>query len=278
MQAYYNGKILPIENIQISPFDRGLMFGDSVYEVIRCYPGKIFLLDAHIKRLRESLRKINVPEPDLSDLETIIEKLLSQNNLVNEFAAAYVQVTRGNQIPRRHAFEKSLTPNIFIYVETFPQNNVDMLKGIKVGLEDDIRWMRCDIKTAMLLPNILSQSRAKEDGLAEIIWNRNGIITEGTHTNIFFVKDGVVVTPPLNNLILPGITRKQVLNMCSEIQIATHERAISVNEIFNFDEIFITSTTNEITPVIEFDGKLVNKGAPGEITKLLQAEYQKLYR
>lgn len=278
MLAYYNGKILPLEKIQISPFDRGLMFGDSIYEVIRCYPAKIFLFDAHLKRLRESLRKTYIPETDLSNMENVIGELLKQNKLVDDFAAAYIQITRGSQFPRRHAYDNSITPNIFIYVEAFLPKHDELTKGIKAGLEEDIRWMRCDIKSTLLLPNVLSQRKAKDEGYSEIIWHRNGIITEGTHTNIFFVKDGVVITPSLNNFILPGITRKQVLNLCSENQIATHERAISVNEIFNFDEIFITSTINEITPVIEFDRKLVNKGTPGEITKLLQTEYQKLYR
>ncbi|MEW6195210.1 MAG: aminotransferase class IV [Bacteroidota bacterium] len=277
MLAYYNGKILPLENIQISPFDRGLMFGDGVYEVIRCYPKKIFLFDAHIKRLKESLRKTNITEPNLSNLENVILQLLEQNNLSNEYAAAYIQITRGTQFPRRHAYADSITPNIFIYVEAFPPKHDELTKGIKAGLEEDIRWMRCDIKSTLLLPNVLSQRKAKDEGYSEIIWHRNGIITEGTHTNIFFVKDGVVVTPFLNNFILPGITRKQVLNLCSENQIASDERSISINELYNFDEIFITSTINEITPVIEFDGKLINRGVPGEITMMLQKEYQKLY-
>ncbi len=277
MLAYYNGKILLLEKIQISPFDRGLLFGDSIYEVIRCYNGKIFLFDAHLKRLKESLRKTNIPEPDLSNLENVISELLKQNKLINDFAAAYIQITRGNQFPRRHAYDDSITPNIFIYVEAFPPKYDEFTKGIKAGLEEDIRWMRCDIKSTLLLPNVLSQRKAKDEGYSEIIWYRNGIITEGTHTNIFFVKDGVVITPSLNNFILPGITRKQVLNICSDNQIATDERSISINEVYSFDEIFITSTINEITPVVEFDGKLINRGVPGEITGILQKEYQKLY-
>ncbi len=278
MQAYYNGKILQIESIHISPFDRGLMFGDSIYEVIRCYPKKIFLFDAHIKRLKESLRKTNITEPDLTNLENVILELLEQNNLSNEYAAAYIQITRGNQFPRRHAYEDFLIPNIFIYVEEFSPRYDEMKKGIKVGLDEDLRWMRCDIKSTLLLPNVLSQKKAKEEGYSEIIWHRDGIITEGTHTNIFFVKEGIVITPPLNNYILPGITRRQVLNICSNNQIITYERSVNLNDIYNFDEIFITSTLNEITPVIEFDGKEINKGTPGEITQLIQAEYQKLYK
>lgn len=276
MHVFFNGKITEIENAVLSPFDRGFLFGDGVYEVIRYYPKKFFLLEDHFTRLHNSLKELEITESGISNIEHILNELIRINNLTDKLSIAYLQISRGYQFPRRHAFNDEARPTFFIYVENFPAKIDDMKNGVKVGLDEDIRWTRCDIKSTSLIPNVLSNKKASRNNLTEIIWHRNGIITEGTHTNIFFVKDNVVITPPLNNFILAGVTRKAILSMCQQIGITTCERTVNAEELKTFDEIFITSTLNEITPVIEIDGTTVNNGKPGTMTMRLQNEFQKL--
>lgn len=276
MHVFFNGKITEIENAALSPFDRGFLFGDGVYEVIRYYPKKFFLLEDHFARLRNSLKELDIPVPDISNLEQILDELIRINNLEDKLSIAYLQISRGYQFPRRHSFNDEVKPTFFIYVENFPTKVDDIKNGVKVGLDKDIRWTRCDIKSTSLIPNILSNKKASTNNLTEIIWHRDGIITEGTHTNIFFVKDNVVITPPLNNFILAGVTRKAILSMCKQTGITISERLVNIEELKTFDEIFITSTLSEITPVIEIDGMTVNNGKPGRMTMRLQNEFQKL--
>ncbi|MBI1937617.1 MAG: aminotransferase class IV [Ignavibacteriales bacterium] len=277
MHVFFNGKITEIENAVLSPFDRGFLFGDGVYEVIRYYPKKFFLLEDHLARLRNSLKELEIPAPDLSSIEQILNELIRVNNLTDKLSIAYLQISRGYQFPRRHAFIEEASPTFFIYVENFPAKIDEMKNGVKVGLDEDIRWTRCDIKSTSLIPNILSNKKAVRNNLAEIIWHRNGIITEGTHSNIFFVKDNTIITPPLNNFILAGITRKAILAICKQTGMESCERPVNIDEMKTFDEIFITSTLGEITPVMEINGSIANTGKPGAVTIKLQNEFQKLY-
>ena len=277
MLVFLNNKILSHEEIAISPFDRGYQFSDGVYEVIRYYPEKFFKLSAHISRLKYSLREMEISEPDLQNLESVLYELVNRNNLTNEPSIAYMQITRGKQFPRRHIYDENIEPTLFIYVEKFPVKIDDMKNGIKVGLENDIRWHRCDIKTIALIPNVLSKSRAVKSGLTEIVWYRDGIVTEGTQTNIFFVKDKTLVTTPLSTNILAGITRATVIELASSLSIPCIERKVNIKELYDFDESFLASTTSEVMPVIKIDEKKIGSGLPGQITKLLQSGYRKLY-
>ena len=277
MIVYFNGKIMNLGNVSISPFDRAFQFGDGVYEVIRYYPEKFFEFKLHLDRLKNSLHKIEIDFNSFENIETVLYDLIQMNNLNDKLSIAYIQISRGVQFPRRHFYNENMEPSIFIYVENYPAKIDDMKNGVKVGLEEDIRWLRCDIKTTSLLPNILSKHRAIKNGLTEIIWHRNGFITEGTQTNVCFIKNGELITPPLSNLILPGITRGIVLRLCKKLRIRYTERDINMSELYHFDEMFLLSTTTEITPVIELEGNIINGSVPGPICKLLQSEYQKLY-
>lgn len=277
MLVYLSGKFLQKDEASISPFDRGFQFSDGVYEVIRYYPRKFFELKAHLDRLKYSLNEMQISIPPLDNLEDILHKLISVNNLTDELSIAYLQITRGYQYPRRHSFNENISPTFFISVEKFPAKTDEMINGVKAGLEEDIRWLRCDIKSISMIPSILSSRRAKVNGLSEIIFHRNGIITEGTHTNVCFIKGDLLITPPLNNLILAGITRKVILSSCDQLGITSEERAISISEINTFDEILLLGTTTEVTPVIEVDSISIGNGKPGPICRLLQKEFSKLY-
>ncbi|MHB8931575.1 MAG: D-amino-acid transaminase [Melioribacteraceae bacterium] len=277
MLVFFNGKFTEMEEVSISPFDRGFQFSDGVYEVIRYYPKKFFEMEAHIDRLKYSLNEMHISFPHLDNIESVLHKLISVNSLTDELSIAYLQITRGYQYPRRHSFDKNISPTFFISAEKFPPKTDDMINGVRAGLEEDIRWLRCDIKSTSMIPNILSSHRAKEKNLSEIIFHRNGIITEGTHTNVCFVKEDLLITPPLNNFILAGITRKVVLSLCHQLGITFEERTISISELKDFDEILLLGTTVEVTPVTEIDGISVNDGKPGPICRLLQNEYRKIY-
>ena len=276
MFIFLNGKIIEQREAVISPFDRGFQFSEGVYEVIRYYPEKFFSLHEHIDRLKYSLTELNITHPPLDNIETVLNELILRNNLSEELSIAYIQVTRGTQYPRRHSFSRDLSPTFFISAEKFPANKKNMADGVRVGLEEDIRWARCDIKTTSLLPNVLTSRRADEKNFTEFIYHRNGKITEGAHTNVCFVRNNELITPPLSNFILSGITRKIVLGLCGKIGISCYEREIELSEINNFDEVMILGTTTEITPVIEIDGRKVNTGKPGAVCRSLQKEYGKL--
>jgi D-alanine transaminase len=277
MIVFFNYNIVDIKDVVISPFDRGFQFSDGIYEVIRYYPKIFFQFDAHVERLKRSLREMEIVSPDLNNLENILYELIDKNGLSNEPSIAYIQITRGAQIPRRHIPDDDMTPTFFIYVERFPIKKKEMANGVKAGLEEDIRWHRCDIKTISLIPNILSKKKAAVSNFHEIIWQRNGIITEGTQTNLFIVKDNNVLTHPLDNNILAGVTRAVVLYLCGQLSITYREQMIKVDELMNADEIFLTSTTSEVMPVVEIDGVSIGRGIPGPITKLLQAHFLELY-
>ncbi len=277
MFLFLNGNILKSEEVRISPFDRGFQFSDGVYEVIRYYPKKFFELESHLTRLKYSLSEMRIFIPDLSGIENSLLELIELNGIAGEESIAYIQITRGTQYPRKHSYADSTEPTFFMTVEKFPSKKNEMQNGIKAGLEEDIRWHRCDIKSTALIANVMSSRNAAEKGFTEIIYHRNGFITEGAHTNVCVITGDTVITPPLSNFILPGITRKLVLEICAESGITYFEKNISVDELKRSDEILILGTTTEITPVIEIDGEKIGNGKPGPLCKKLQQEYQKLF-
>ena len=276
MWVYLNGKILKQEEVVISPFDRGFQFSDGAYEVIRYYPKKFFELNAHLNRLKYSLKELLIPIPSLNDIEPLLNELIIKNNLTDEPSIAYLQVTRGIQYPRRHSFDDKISHTLFISTERFPAKKDQMISGVKVGLGKDIRWLRCDIKSTSLIPSVLSSHNASQKGYFETIYHREGIITEGAHTSVCFVAKNELIIPKLSNLILAGITRRIVLEICHQEGIRFSEKDISITELNNFAEIMLLGTTTEITPVIGIDGIKINQGIPGPVCRLLQSEYQKL--
>jgi len=277
MIVYLNGKFVPLEDAKISPFDRGFLFADGVYEAMRTYNGKLFRVEDHLQRLKRSLNAIELSYKVTGELETIIYELINKNGIKGE-AFIYLQITRGVSIPRTHKFPESQSPTVFITVDDINDQPEKRANGVKVITDEDLRWLRCNIKSLALLPAVLSKQKAADTGAEEAILVRNGLITEGTHTNFFAVKDKIVYTAPESNFILSGITRKVVLQLCNELDIKIKEEFIKEDELNKFDECFITSTVEEITPVIQIDDLITNNGKPGEITRQLQRAFYKLTR
>jgi D-alanine transaminase len=277
MWLYLNDKYVEHDKATISPFDRGFLFSDGIYEVVRFYPPRgFFQIEAHLERMRYGLEQLRIDGIDVSRVRPIIEELLTRNGHKSSQAIAYVQVTRGAYYPRQHFFPPPFTPpTLLISTSPFKPHAEEIEKGVQVLLEKDIRWSRCDIKTIALLPNILSRQRAVEQGVCETIWSRDGFITEGTHTNFCAVKGGVLLTPRKSNFILSGVTRQVVLHMCGTLNIPCSETSINESELVEFDECMIVGTTTEVTPVVKINDLTIKDGMPGEITRRIQKE---LYR
>lgn len=264
-----NGKFVNENEATISPNDRGFIFADGVYEVTKYYNGKPFRFNDHITRLKRSLNELGIVYNQIDKLSEISQQLLELNGLQNEHAGVYWQITRGAN-KRVHHFPKEIEPTFYAFAYSMPSDTDKQEKGISTILRDDIRWKRCDIKSVSLLPNTMLYNEAVENGAGECILFRDGYITEATHSSVIAVKEGVIVTRPLSNLILPGITRKVILELCSENGIPVSERLFTEEELFNMDELFICGTGSEITPVVSVEGKPVGAGRPGQITRKLQ--------
>ena len=276
MIVYFNSDFKLLNEVSLSPFDRGFLFADGVYESIRTYNKKLFRYIDHLDRLKRSLKEIRIDFKELGSIENIIYELIKKNEIENE-TLVYLQITRGSVFPRTHSFPKEkTTPTIFISVQELKESTEDQTKGVKIILQEDLRWLRCDIKSTSLLPVVLASQKATEANAAEAILVRDGMITEGTHTNFFAIKNETLYTAPKSKLILEGITRKVVLELCDKFKIDYREEFIEKDDLKSFDEFFITSTTKEITPVTSIDYWTINEGNPGKITKSLQSLFKKI--
>ncbi len=273
--VYLNGNFVVRENALISPDDRGFLFADGVYEVIKCYNGTAFRMADHISRLERSLKEIGITGVDVEQFNPIVSELLLLNNFTNGNAGIYIQITRGTH-QRVHYFPKNIQPTIYAYAFELPSSKENLEKGIKTIIREDIRWHRCDIKSIALLPNTMLFNQAVETGAGETILTRNGKVTEATHSSVLGVKNGKVITHPLSNFILPGITRKVVLEVCVANHIPVVENAISENELFELDELMIAGTGTEVTPVVQLEDKFVGNKKPGEITRFIQQKFFEL--
>jgi D-alanine transaminase len=262
--AYLDGGYLPRDEVRISPEDRGFLFGDGVYEVIRSYGGKLFELRRHLDRLASSLRSLRIAGVDPFEVGSISESLLQRNGLANEDALVYLQVTRG-AARRTHRFPSpAVKPTVYGCAWAFTPEHAPEA-GVHTITMPDLRWARCDIKTTSLLPNCLANQAAQEAAAGEAIFVRDGVALEGTHTNLFAAFGGEVRTAPLTNYILPGVTRAVVLELCREVGLQSVEVPISKAGLFRADEVFVVGTTAEVTPVLDVDGIPVGAGRPGEI-------------
>lgn len=269
MIVYFNDKYIPHEDVKISPFDRAFLFSDGVYEALRTYNGKLFRLDDHLERLKYSLAQLAIPFNGFNLIETVFAKLAEINNIKTDYTV-YLQISRGVSFPRTHNYENNLTPNVFAFVKPIKDNSQETANGVKVILEKDLRWLRCDIKSTSLLPAVMANQIAIRNNAYEAILYRDDFITEGSHTNFFAVKNDIVYTAPLSNYILSGVTRKVVLELCKENNIDFGEDYINVKNLNDYDEFFITGTTTEVTPVIQIDDWLVGDGKPGILTHKIQ--------
>lgn len=270
--VYLNGSFVPRNDAKISPDDRGFLFADGVYEVAKYYNGKPFRYYDHIERLERSLSELCIAYSEISDLYSVFEKLISINNLKEKHAGIYLQITRGEH-QRVHHFPDNIQPTIYAYAFELPSPTDKLENGIKVITHEDIRWQRCDIKSVSLLPNTMLFNKAVKEGAGECILVRNGVVTEATHSSVLGIRNGVVITHPNSNLILPGITRKVILEICAERNIPVIQQAISEEELYDLDEIIIAGTGSEVTPAVQVNDKIIGNNKPGEITRFIQKKF-----
>ncbi len=271
--SYFNGKILPKDEIKISPDDRGFLFADGIYEVVRWYEGFFYDIESHVTRLKRSLRELRINWRDADLFPSVAKELIKLNGLEKQPAMVYLQVTRGAARRTHHFPNPDVSPTSYACAWGFAPDVKSRESGIKVMLKEDIRWTRCDIKSVALLPNTMSFQEAHENGLKECIFVRNGLLTEGTHSNVFFVIDGTLYTHPESNHVLSGITRKNILRIAEQAGIKIREEAVQENRIRFIQEAFITNTSSEVTPVTELGGNTLGSGAPGPVTRLISDKF-----
>ena len=266
--VYLNGQYLPLSQARVPVLDRGFLFGDGVYEVIPVYGGRPFRLDEHLRRLDNSLAGIRMVSP-LSDAEwaEVFNRLI--DGPADQYI--YLQVTRGAANKRDHAIPEGIAPTVFAMCSPISPIPLD---GIKAVTLEDVRWRWCQIKAITLLANVLLRQAAVEQGAAEAILVRDGWVTEGAASNIFIVRNDVLITPPKDNDILPGITRDLVLELALQHGFAVEERRFTLEELKEAEEIWMTSSTREVLAVTELDGAPVGQGAPGPYWQRMQAVYQ----
>ncbi|WP_010274702.1 D-amino-acid transaminase [Paenibacillus senegalensis] len=272
MMILFNDQIIPKDQVTISFEDRGYTFGDGVYEVFRLYRGIPFCREAHMHRLKRSLMetRIQLPYP-MEKLEHYLDQLIT--TAPQQDGLLYLQISRGSA-PRSHAFPPAAVPVVLAYCQPLPRPVQAMRSGISAITQPDLRWLRCDIKSLNLLPNVMAKQNALDHGADDAILVRNGTVTECTAANIMAIRNSIIYTHPANHLILHGITRNVVLKLAKEINREVREEAFSSKFLARADEVFITGTTTEITPVTTIDQKPVGNGRPGPITRQLQAAFE----
>ena len=272
MIYFIDGQFTKRDELKISIDDRGYYFGDGVYEVVKVYNDEFFTLKEHLQRLFASAAKIKLTIPfSEQQLMDVAKELLKVNQITN--GHIYMQVTRGSSIRTHHFPNPSVPAVVTAYAVEGERPVVDMENGVAIKSVDDIRWLRCDIKSLNLLGSVLAKQEAHEAGCIEAILHRDGVVTEGSSTNMFGIKNGVIYTHPVSNLILEGITRHVVLNLCKELSIPVVEEAFTLEEAYEMDEFFYTSTTAEVMPVTTIDGREIGDGKRGSITTTLQEAF-----
>lgn len=271
--AYLNGEWQAPEDAKISVFDRGFMFGDGIYEVMPVYWGKVFTLEEHLLRLNRSLNEIRLVSP-FTDEEwrSLFDEAIEKSG--EETALLYLQVTRGIASNRSHEYPADVKPTVLITVTAAPGLERNEVLPYKMVTKQDFRWSRGDIKVISLVANGLLKNEALAEGYDDVVLLRDGVVTESSASNVFIVKDGVIVTPPKSRYLLHGITREQVIQLAKTNSMELEERDISEAELVDADEIWITSTGHEIWPVGELNGKTVGNGEAGVTWQMMDSLYQ----
>ena len=259
--CFLNDKYLDIQKAKISPLDRGFLFGDAIYEVIIAINKKPFELGAHLTRLKKNISSLKYSLSDQIDLEEIIQEVISRNKFLNQ--VIYVQISRGTDTVRDHIPSNSLSPSIFVSSHEL-KTEFSQSSGEKAILLEDFRWRKSQIKATSLLANVIYRSEAKHREVFETILFENGFITEGAVSNVFCCIDNKIFTPPLTENILPGVTRKVILELIQDTSLEYEETKIPVDSILSAEEIWVTNSTKGIIPIIELDGKKIGSGLPGE--------------
>ncbi|MGL5042445.1 MAG: D-amino-acid transaminase [Culicoidibacterales bacterium] len=275
MKVIWKNEIIDVENVKVDFHDRGYQFGDGLYEVIRVHNGILFTLEEHNQRLFDGARKIEMTLPfTVEELEELLKGLVEVNGLREGYI--YLQVSRGDGIARNHFF-----PDVSVSKPVLSGFTVEMARqvekinsGVDVVIIPDLRWLKCDVKSISLLGNVLAKNEAAKAGVAEVIQHRDGIVTEGSSSNIMMVKDGIIYTHQNDNLILPGITKIVIVDCANKAGIKLVEGDFTVDFLQSADEVFLSSTLCEVMAIVRIDGMLVGDGTPGPITRKLAKLYE----
>ncbi|MFV0445017.1 MAG: aminotransferase class IV [Planctomycetaceae bacterium] len=272
--ANWNGDELPLDQVRVSVLDRSFLFGDAVYEMLRVYGGKPFLLREHLGRLKYSLGELRI-RADVDRIERRLRQTLEHAGV--QEGLAYVHISRGAAPQRTHQFPvPPPAPNELIWVRAVSGDKVAEYRetGVKVITVPDVRWKRCDIKSCNLLGNVLASEAAEIAGCQEaILIGENEIITEGSHSSVFGVDQGQILTAPLAANVLPGITRRLVVKLARRVGLPLREESLHLERVWSLDELFITGTSIDVLPVTLVDGQVVGPGKPGPVTKRLRQAY-----
>lgn len=273
--VYLNGDYVRLGDAKVSVLDRGFIFGDGIYDVVPAYKGKPFRITEHLSRLERSLQLIDL-EVDYShqDWEQLVLDMLARSGRGAD-CMVYIHVTRG-VAKRDHAFPTDTAPTVFCMVSPFERPDEVRETGLSAIGIPDVRWLMCHIKSISLLGNVLARQQAVDAGVDEAIQFRDGFMTEGSSTNIWVVKDGVLLAPPRNNLILEGIRYRLLEDLAANAGIPFEARPIAEEEVATADELMLTSATKEVLPILEYNGNPVGTGKPGAIYKALRAGYDEL--
>ncbi len=279
--VYLNGHYMPLMNAQVSVLDRGFLFADGVYEVMPVYGGRIFRFAEHMLRLQHSLDGIRLCNPYTnSEWSRIFHGIVDRNG--GGDMSIYFQITRGADIGRDHEFPKHTAPSVFAMASVLtPLAEQVKNIGIDVMTLDDIRWQRCDVKSIDLLANVLLRQHAAENGCAEAILVRDGFAREGSSSTLFAIVDGVLTTPPKSEAILPGITRDLILELAAAHSIPYDEKPLALTALYSASEVWISSSTREVVPVVHVDGQAVGDGRPGPLWQTMYGliqEYKQSFR
>jgi D-alanine transaminase len=274
MKVYLDGRYIHHSEAMVPVDDRGFLFADGVYEVARIYNGRLFLMEPHMQRLRAGLAALRIQDAGIDDLTSVAERLIEENGVTGD-GTLYVQVTRG-VAPRKHAFPAAGTkPTVYVIAKPFSNHPAEYFsRGVGAITVPDTRWTRCDIKSVSLLANVLANQAAHEAGAFEALFVKDGVIIEGSHSNLFAVLDGRLITYPSSNYILTGITRNLVLRLAREIGIEAVEAPLYVDHISDVSEFFLSGTTTEVMPITTLDGRTVGNGSVGDVTGRMQRAFR----
>jgi D-alanine transaminase len=275
--VYLNGEYVDLSDAKVSVEDRGFLFADGVYEVVRYYHGRAFRLAEHLRRLDHSASGARLSLPDaVRDLPSIIERVLTDSSASGD-GEVYVQCTRGVAHPRSHPFPLETRPTLLVMpIPLHAPPEQALTDGLSVITAPDLRWGRCDIKSTMLLPNIIAKQQAREQGAFEAVLVRGDVITEGASSNVFAVIDGHLTTHPANHAVLGGISREVVLELAQELGLQPREVPFTLEQLRCSQEVMLSSTTIEVLPVTRVDGLAIGDGLPGSMALRLYEAFQKL--
>ena len=272
--AHFNGKLLPLDQIHVSPLDRGFIFGDGVYEVIPVYGGAPLRAREHFERLQRSMDEIGLANPHSVDEWIALTDELLEHHPGNQ--SVYIQVTRGAPQKRDHVIPRGLEPTVFMMCYPLASPSREAIdNGVACVTAPDFRWEKCHIKSTSLLGNVLARQISADAGATETILLRGGLLTEASSSNVFVVKDGVVIAPPKDNLILPGITYDATLEIARDAGVQLEVRPVPHAEAMHADEMWLSSSTKEVLAVTTVDGRPYGSGKPGPVFRRVWEAFQK---